>query len=145
MSFFMKYKQKHIPEIRSSWSHLSAYDLRRVAFDYYRQRIAGTCVINRSTGFPIHFTVRGGKKLLKGGNFYATKAEMVKALPSIMKNAAYNNWGNRKSSDKKNVIGYLNFKCKVVLDSETLHLRIAVRLYKNGKLYYNHEVNKWKK
>lgn len=141
----MKYKQKIVPATFSEWPHLPLLELRNTAFEYYRENIAGKVVTNLATGFPIHFTVRGGRKLLKGGNIYASKAELVRVLPQIMRVAAFNNWGDRKPTDKKHIAGYLNFKCTVLLDNTRLHLRIAVRLCTNGKLYYNHEVNKGKK
>ena len=48
-------------------------------------------------------------------------------------------WNNRIYS--KDIIGYLNFKAKCILDDKVEHLRIAVQLQKGGKFYYNIEVN----
>lgn len=54
----------------------------------------------------------------------------------------YNNFGEAKITDSPNVIGYLNFKCKCVIDGKTECLRIAVQMQKGGKFYYDIEVNK---
>ena len=35
-----------------------------------------------------------------------------KGLPKIIEIAKYNNFGNRKSTDSKEIIGYFNFKSK---------------------------------
>jgi hypothetical protein len=141
----MKRKQHIIPSIQSQWRDLSIVELRNKSFLHYKNNIAGKSVKNFSTGYIIHLTVKGGRKLLKGGNIYNSKAEIVRILLEVIRFAVFNNWGERKTTDKSYVIGYLNFKCKVRFDSRIIHLRIAIQLRKDGKLYYNHEVNKWKK
>jgi len=57
-----------------------------------------------------------------------------------MEVAEYNNFGERKSTDKPSVHGYFNFKAKVIINGKLEHVRISV-LFKNNKAYYNHEVN----
>ncbi len=137
----MKYKQKFIPTINSSWNENSATVLRKIVLKWYRSNLSGKKVINQCLGIPIIFSSSGGNKLAMGGSIYLYKAELVRALPLIIEHATYCNWGERKVKDSPMVIGYLNFKCKVKIDNKFKHLRIAVRLQKDGRLYCNHEVN----
>jgi len=65
-----------------------------------------------------------------------------KGLPKIIEIAKYNNFGNRKSTDSKEIIGYFNFKSKFYLDGNLEHVRLTIRLQKDGKYYYNLEINK---
>ena len=64
-----------------------------------------------------------------------------KCLERLIEVAEYNNLGRRKDTDKETVLGYLNFKAKVKIDTKVENVRISVLLKKNGKAYYNHEVN----
>lgn len=73
---------------------------------------------------------------------YYKKAAILTILPDIIKYAQFNNWGNKKQTDGPNIIGYLNFKCKCIIDGEKNCVRIAVQMQKGGKYYYNVEVNK---
>jgi hypothetical protein len=137
----MKYKQKYIPCINSVWSESSAIELRKLVLEWYRSNLTGKKVINQCLGIPILFSHTGGKKLAMGGAIYLHKAELVRVLPAILEHADYCNWGDRKEKDSVMVIGYLNFKCKVKINGINKHLRIAVRMQKDGKLYWNHEIN----
>ena len=65
-------------------------------------------------------------------------------LPDLIKYAEYNNWGNPKATDGPNIIGYLNFKCKCMIDGKKENIRLAVQFQKGGKYYYNIEINKKK-
>jgi hypothetical protein len=62
----------------------------------------------------------------------------------MIENAEYSNMGQRKESDKGNVLGYLNFKAKAKIDGKIYHFRIAVKLKTDMKAYYNHTVNRYK-
>jgi hypothetical protein len=87
----MKYKQKIIPSVSTQWGKLTAHELRYTAFEYYRKLFAGKSVNNQATGFSMHFTVKGGRQLVKGGNIYQSKAELVRILDSIMEQAELSN------------------------------------------------------
>jgi hypothetical protein len=137
----MKYKQKHIPCLNSAWNDKTIYELRKIVLSWYKQNYAGKTVVNKCIGVPIHFTTRGGNKLSIGGGMYPLKAELIRVLPEILEQAVYNNWGDRKTKDPAHIIGYLNFKCKVQIDEKIKNLRIAVQMQKNGKIYWNHEIN----
>jgi hypothetical protein len=137
----MRYRQKYIPEITSEWNTKTSKDLRKSVSKWYRKNLAGKIITNKCLSIPINFSVTGGKKLAMGGAIYLHKAELVRILPDILEHATYNNWGDKKLKDSAIVIGYLNFKCKVRIDNIEKHVRIAVRMQKDGRLYWNHEVN----
>ncbi len=50
----------------------------------------------------------------------------------------------RLINDGPNIIGYLNFKCKCMIDGKKENVRLAVQFQKGGKYYYNIEINKKK-
>ena len=101
-----------------------------------------TIIINESLKIPIILSnSTGGRKVSFGGSVYNKKAETVRIINKLLKYAEYNNFGEAKLTDKKYVIGYLNFKAKFKLDNKTENVRIAVQMRKDGKFYYNHEIN----
>jgi len=53
-------------------------------------------------------------------------------LPDLIKYAEYNNWGDPKATDGPNIIGYLNFKCKCIIDGKKECIRLAVQFQKGG-------------
>lgn len=101
-------------------------------------------MVNRDTGLTIRITMASGRKTAYGEAMYSKKAEVVRILPDLIEHAIYNNFGQRKQGDNKDILGYLNFKAKCILDGKVEHLRIAVQFQKGGKFYYNVEVNKIK-
>ena len=76
-----------------------------------------------------------------GEAMYNKKAEVIRVLPDIIKYALYNNFGNRKDSDPKEVLGFLNFKGMCIIDGKKETLRIAVQYRRESKYYYNVEIN----
>ena len=73
---------------------------------------------------------------------YIKKAAAVLILPQLIRHATYNNFGKRKISDPQNIVGYLNFKCKCIIDGKKECIRLAVRQQTDGSFFYNIEVNK---
>ena len=130
-----------IPETTTIWKGKSKKELRELVLSYYKKNIAGTTIVNKDLGITIEFPVRSGRKTAYGEAMYLDKAEAVRILPQIMEDAVYNNWGNRKPQDPKEVIGYLNFKGKFKLDGTVKDLRIAVKFLKSAKFYYSLEIN----
>jgi len=142
-----KYIQHIIPETKSIWNNITNIaDVRKAVYEYYRLNIMGETIINKDKGHKILFTNKpGGRKIAFGGSFYKQKAEAVKIITGLMKEAKYNNWGSPKKTDKKYVIGYLNYKAIGKIDGKIYYFRIAVQLRKDGNMYYNHEINIMKK
>jgi hypothetical protein len=142
----MKYTQKVIPEIKLEFQKYSKDDLRKKALELYKKNITGKSVVNKHLGHTIEFNNKpGGRKVSYGGSIYSEKVLFVLVIDKLLENAVYNNFGAPKATDNLLVIGYLNFKVKGKINGKTYHLRIAIQLRKNGKLYYNHEINVIKK
>jgi len=135
-----KYKQTFIPSV----STVGFSSESKFVNDYYRQNIQGKSVVNNHLKIPIIFTGSGGRKVSYGGHKYVKKSAILQCLPKLLEVAEFNNFGNRKTSDNPLVMGYLNFKAKVKIDGKTENVRIAVTLRSDGKIYYNHEVNRIK-
>lgn len=117
---------------------------KKAVIDYFRTNLKDSAVVNRDTGLTIRITMASGRKTAYGEAMYPKKAEVIRILPELLEHATYNNFGQRKQGDGKDVLGYLNFKAKCILDGKVEHLRIAVQFQKGGKFYYNVEVNKIK-
>ena len=141
-----KYKQIVVPKtgLPEEWKGVKLQQLRSLVFNYIRSNYSGTIVTNLDTGLPIIISVTSARKTAFGEAIYLKKASVAIVLPDIIRYAKYNNWGNPKPTDGPNIIGYLNFKCKCVIDGKTENIRLAVQFQKGGKYYYNIEINKKK-
>jgi hypothetical protein len=141
-----RYKQSIIPqaETPTEWKNMKLQQLRALIFTYIKNKYSGMVITNVDTGLPIIISVTSARKTAFGEAIYFKKAASVLVLPEIIKYAEYNNWGNPKDTDGPNIIGYLNFKCKCVIDGKKENIRLAVQFQKGGKYYYNIEVNKKK-
>ena len=109
--------------------------------DYYKNHLKGKEIINIDTGITIHFSMTSGRKTAMGEAMYHKKAEMIRILPELVKYGIYNNFGKRKPDESEEIIGYLNFKGRCILDGKNENLRIAVQFQRSAKFYYNIEVN----
>lgn len=140
----MSRRQKYIPryvtpdELRIK----SGKELRDFIYNYVRENYAGTSYKNIDTNVVVKITVSGGRKTAYGEAIYLKKAVMVMHLSDIIRYAIYNNAGNRKTKDGEQVLCYLNYKFKCYIDNMPETLRVAVKFQKDGKFYYNIEVNK---
>lgn len=99
-------------------------------------------IVNKDIGISVLFKSISSRKTAYGEAAYYKKAAVIKHLPYIIENAVYNNFGSRKETDNPNIIGYLNFKFKCLIDNKPECLRIAIRFEKWEKFYYSIEVNK---
>ena len=137
----MNKKYKFIPEITSKLKGLSKSEMRLYILDYYKKHLKGTEVVNDDTGITIHFSMTSGRKTAMGEAMYQRKAELIRILPDLVKYALYNNYGSPKEKDSPDIIGYLNFKGRCILDGKVENVRIAIQFQKQAKFYYNIEVN----
>ena len=137
----MNKKYKLIPEITSELKGLSKSEMRQYILDYYKKHLKGTEVVNDDTGITIHFSMTSGRKTAMGEAMYQRKAELIRILPDLVKYALYNNYGSPKQKDSPDIIGYLNFKGRCILDGKVENVRIAIQFQKQAKFYYNIEVN----
>lgn len=76
------------------------------------------------------------------GAMYLKKMVAINDLPLLLRVAEYSNFGERKETDNPEVIGFLNFKAKMVIDGKNEYVRIAVQFCRGGKFFYNAEINK---
>ena len=134
-------KFEYVPIIQSELRQLSKMEMRHYVLEYYKKNLKGKTVVNKDTGITIHFSMTSGRKTAMGEAMYQKKAEMVRILPDLVTYAIYNNFGKRKPDESDDIIGYLNFKGRCILDGKVQNVRIAVQFQKTAKFYYNIEVN----
>ena len=134
-----KYKQIIIPSV--STDNIDYRNRAKSIRDFYTENLYGKSVVNKDLGITIHFNSIGKNELAYGKALYAKKVAVLKCLFELLEVAEYNNFGRKKDTDKETVLGYLNFKAKVMIDNKMENVRINILLKKTGKAYYNHEVN----
>ena len=108
------------------FKNMKVSELRAFTLDYYLSHLKGKKVAIKNHLKEVVFTTKAGRKIAKGEAMYSEKAAVIEHLEELIKNSTYNNWGDRKDSDGKDVLGYLNFKSKITIDREKRHLRIAI-------------------
>jgi hypothetical protein len=133
-----KYKQVVIPSVNEPVvKHLGKH-----VKSYYEKNIQGCSVVNEHLGITVSFTSVGKGKIAYGGKtLYTKKVAVVQCLLELMRVAEYNNFGVRKSDDKSNVVGFMNFKGRVRINGKIETVRLSVMLRTDGKFFYNQEVN----
>lgn len=110
---------------------MTVSELRKFTLDYYNENLKGKSIEIKNSLKKVLFTTPAGRKIAKGGAMYKEKAVIVERLEEIIKHSTYNNWGEAKDSDSKDVLGFLNFKSKITIDGEKRHVRISIELHKN--------------
>ena len=113
---------------------MTVSELRKFTLDYYNENLKGKKIAIKNVLKSVQFVGNGGKKLHTP--MYSAKASVIEYLEDLIKNSTYNNFGKRKETDSKDVLGYLNFKSKVVIDEVKRHIRISVILYKNKETIF---------
>ncbi len=135
-----KYVQKVIPRVSTGrYNRLKPAEARKVLLKTFSEYLQGKVVYNRHIGIPIQFV--SGRKTIYGEALYRKKVPIIEVLDILMEHAKYNNFGQRKECDPKNLIGYYNFKAYVYIDDKKECVRLAVRAMADGTFYYNVEVN----
>jgi antirestriction protein ArdC len=120
-------------------------ELRKFTLDYYKKFLEGKELAIKNSLKKVEFTTKGGRKIAYGGPMYSAKAVVLDHLEELVRDSTYNNWGDRKANDKKDVLGYLNFKSKLEIDGEKRHVRISIVVFKNRKtLLKNFDIGKKK-
>lgn len=139
----MKYKQKTVPKT-SYFIAANNKELGKAMRDYYKANIQGLSLQNKHIGIEIKFTSDGIGKATHQRKIGKINAAAIKVIDKMLRHAEYSNFGERKQTDKKNIIGYLNFKAKAKIEGVVRHFRISVKLKTDMKAYYNHTVNRYK-
>lgn len=126
-------KIKRLAINTAKFQHMTVSELRRFTLKYYLENLKGKRVAlqNCVQIKEVLLTRRAGRKISKGGPMYRAKAAVIKHLEVLIANSTYNNWGEKKDTDSDNVLGFLNFKAKIIVDGKERHLRIAIVLTKN--------------
>jgi hypothetical protein len=123
-----------------SWDGKSIIELKKLAKEYYTRRFKGKKVLNKHLGITILFTSKGINHLLYSRSLGFEKLVAVKKLNHIVEFAKFSNFKSPDLRDAKEVLGYYNFTCKIVIHNKGYVFRIAVRITKDGKFYYDHAV-----
>ncbi len=142
----MKYRQKLIPVVNTPlyWKYCSSSELKKLVKEYYSKHLQGLIVENQSLNIKINLSSQGKNKNIKGSAIYLKKAGAIRILDKILKYAEYSNFGLRKDGDPKELLGYFNLKCKVLLNGVKENIYVSIMIYKNGKIFYSIEVNQIK-
>ncbi len=118
---------------------MTVIELKDFTLNYYNTYLKGKDISVKNFLNEVVFVGGTGRKLLKP--IYSEKVAIIENLEELIKNSTYNNWGNRKKTDSHNVLGFLNFKSKIIIDGIKKHVRISVVLYKNRETHLkNYEV-----
>ena len=121
-------------------------ELRTFTMKYYNLYLKGDSATIEKYVKEVVFINTAGRKIAYGEAMYSAKAAVIAHLKTLIKNSTYNNWGDRKASDGKDVLGYLNFKSKITIDGKKRHVRISLVVYKDRRTELkNVEVGKNKK
>ena len=121
-------------------------ELRTFTMKYYNLYLKGDSATIEKYLKEVVFINTAGRKIAYGEAMYSAKAAVIAHLKTLIKNSTYNNWGDRKASDGKDVLGYLNFKSKITIDGKKRHVRISLVVYKDRRTELkNVEVGKNKK
>lgn len=137
-------QQKHIPVLTTpaEVKSMNSSALRKFIYTYVKSNFSGKSFLNDDTNINVVVSVSSARKSAYGEAMYPKKVAAIIELPRILQCAVYNNFGNRKPNDSVQVIGYLNFKCKCIIDGRMECLRVAIKFQRDGRFYYNVEVNK---
>ena len=124
------------------FTSFSKDELREQVRNFYKKELQGKSVLNQDRHILIQFTSDGLGKLYRGSTVNVVKASAVKILDKMIEQAIYSNFGERKATDKQNVVGFLNFKSKAIIGEQLYHFRISIKFKTDGKAYYSHTINR---
>lgn len=108
----------------SKFAKMRVSELRKYTLNYYKEYLKGNQATIGNYVKKFSFTGKGARKIMQP--IYKEKVAVLERLEDVIKNSTYNNWGDRKKTDDKSVIGYLNFKSKVVIDGIDRHVVISL-------------------
>lgn len=108
-------------------------DLRKFTLEYYNHFLKGDHTAIKNSLKKVDFVTNAGKKIARGGAMYSEKAAVMEQLKNLIEKSTYNNWGEKKNEKDNILLGYLNFKSKLVINGEQRHVRISIALKKDGK------------
>lgn len=125
------------PEINTlAFKKMKVTELREFTLEFYRLFLKGKKKEIEKHLKEVVFTSEGGRKIAYGEAMYSAKAAVIEHLDTLIKNSTYNNWGDRKTSDNEEILGYLNFKSKITIDGKKRHVRIAISVDKDRNMKF---------
>ncbi len=137
---------KQLSITSDDFKNMKVSELRAFTLDYYKKELHGKKIAIKNSLKEVVFTTKAGRKIAKGSAMYKEKPAVLQHLEKVIQNSTYNNFGNPKPTDPKDLLGYLNFKSKIVIDGKKRHVRIAIALFDNKKtLLKNFDLGKSKK
>lgn len=137
----MKYKQKYTPIAKDSlFKDKKLGELKEFIKDYFNKNLRGKSVKNLHKGVTVKISRTGLNHLLYARNIGYVKIKAVVVLDKMLKHAEYTNFKEKDENDSKDILGYLNFKCKVKIENKIQLFRLVVRLTTAGNFYYDHAV-----
>ena len=137
---------KYLETDTARFKKMKVSELRSFTMKYYNLYLKGDSATIEKYLKEVVFINTAGRKIAYGEAMYSAKAAVIAHLKTLIKNSTYNNWGDRKTSDRKDVLGYLNFKSKITIDNKKRHVRISLVVYKDRRTELkNVEVGKNKK
>lgn len=110
---------------------MSVSELKKFTLDFYNANLKGKKVEIKNYLKEVLFVTDAGRKILKP--IYSEKVAIIEHLEDLIKNSTYNNFGERKESDSKDILGFLNFKSKITIDGIKRHVRISIVLDRDRK------------
>jgi len=120
-------------------------ELRQFLFDYYNTFLKGKTIAIENSLSKVELLSRSGRKITKESATYKAKTAVIEQFEDIIKKSTYNNWGKAKTTDSKDLLGYMNFKSKVVIDGEKRHVRISIEVFKDRRtLLKSYDIGKKK-
>lgn len=126
-------KNNNIVISTEKFKDFSRPQLRSFMLEYYNNFLKDKTVSIENSLKKVELLNRAGRKISKGSAVYKAKTAVIQHLEDIIKNSTYNNWGEPKATDSKDLLGYMNFKSKMTIDGEKHHVRIVIELFKDRR------------
>jgi len=115
------------------FNDFSKSELRKFLLEYYNKNLKGKNIAIENSIKKVELLNRAGRKISKGSAVYSAKTAVMEHLEDVIKQSTYNNWGSPKKTDSKDLLGFMNFKSKVIINGEKRHVRVVVEVWKSGR------------
>jgi hypothetical protein len=136
-----KYRQNKIPVVEDKlFAGLKLGEIKTFVSDFFDKNLKNTKVKNTHKGVTVEVRKSGLRHLFHARNAGYVKFKAVIVLKEMIENAIYCNFNEPDVDDDLSVLGYMNFKCSVIVENKIQIFRIVVRITKDGKFYYDHSV-----
>ncbi len=124
----------------SQFKGMKLGEIRNFVKAHYESKFKGKNVINEDKGITVTLGREGLHHTIYARNAGYIKLKALLIINEMIESAVYCNFKDADSDDPKDIIGYMNFKSKVIIEGLNHVFRISVRLSKEGKFFYDHAV-----